>query len=90
MAIEIQSLSLVENAKINPLHFPLQLEGLRDQGSLNGAINLYGILYGLPTILHGMQRIMFHALLDFASSPTQRFGSNTKSGGPDTSKSHNP
>ena len=54
-----------------PLHFTLELEGLRDQGSFNGYMNLHGVLYG-------MQPMMVHSLLDFASSPSQRVGSNTK------------
>ena len=34
--IEIKNLSLLENAKIIPLHSTLELEGLRDPGSWNG------------------------------------------------------
>ena len=34
--MEIYNLSLVENAKTIPLHFTLELEGLKDQGGLNG------------------------------------------------------
>ena len=33
MTIDIKNLSLVENAKTVPLHFTLELEGLRDQGT---------------------------------------------------------
>jgi hypothetical protein len=42
--------------------------------------NLYGVL-------HVMQWIMFHGVPDFASSPPQQSGSNTKPGDHDTSKS---
>ena len=64
-------------------HFTLlELEGLSDQGSLNGWTNLCGVL-------NGMQWIMFHGPEGLASSPPQRGESKTKSGDHDTSKSHN-
>ena len=43
----------------------------------------------LRGVLHGMKWIMFHGLLDFASSPPQIWGgSNTRLGVVDTSKFH--
>lgn len=36
VTVEILNLSLVGKAKTLLLHFTLKLEGLRDQGSLNG------------------------------------------------------
>ena len=36
MIIKISYPSLVENPETVPFHFTLELEGLRDQGSLNG------------------------------------------------------
>ena len=36
MTIEIENLSMVESAGIIPLHFTVELEGLRNQGRLNG------------------------------------------------------
>ena len=73
----------MENVETIPLHFTLELEGLRDQGSLNELSNLHGVL-------HGMQWIMSHGLLDLVISPPRRGESNTNSGEYDTSDSHNP
>ena len=44
----------------------------------------------MESYIHGMQWIMFHGLSDFASSPVQRSGSNTKEGDHDYLKSHDP
>ena len=75
------SLLLVEISKTVPLHFTLELEGLRDQGSLNGSTNV-------PGVLCGMQWILLHDLPDSVAEPFQRSGSNTKLGDHDTLKAH--
>ena len=36
----------MEIAKTIPLHCTLELEGIRDQGRLNGRTNLHGVVHG--------------------------------------------
>ena len=56
----------------HPLHFTLELEGLRAQGSLITWTNLHGFL-------HVMKYIMFHGLPDFvSSSPEWRVQNQTR------------
>ena len=57
-----------------PFHFTIKIEGLRIKGVSHG-------------VLHGMEWITFHSLPDFALSPPQRGGSQTKPGDHGTSKS---
>ena len=74
-------LLLVEIPKAVLIHFTLELEGLSDQGSLNGSTNL-------PGVLRGMQWILLHGLPDFAVNLFQRSRSNPKLGDHDTLKAH--
>ena len=53
----------------------LKLEGQRDLGSWNGWTNLRGIL-------HGMQWVKFHGLLDLCQAPLKEVGLNNKTGRP--------
>lgn len=63
MTIEFYNLYLPENGQTIPLHFTVaELEGVRDQGELDRMRNLHGVL-------HDMQWVMFHGLLEFVSSP---------------------
>ena len=50
MTIEIYIVLMMENAKLILLHFTLELEGLKDLGSLNGWTNLDGGLHGMHCI----------------------------------------
>ena len=70
---------MFENAETIPLHITLELEGLWDQGSLNGWNPPWSSIW-----------LMFHGLPDFVSIPPQRSESNTRPGNHDTSKSYNP
>ena len=45
MTIEIKILSLVTNAETVPLHFTLELEGLRDQGKLNDEMPTWSLTW---------------------------------------------
>lgn len=49
----------MEKAETVPLHYLLKLEGIWDYGSFSGSTNLL-------EVLHGIKRLMFHGLLDFA------------------------
>ena len=84
VTIEFYNLSLLENGQSFALHFTVaELEGVRDQGKLDRMRNLH-------EVLHHMQCVMFHGLLEIASSPFWSGGSNTISGDHGTSTSHNP
>ena len=71
----------MENAETVPLHFTLELE--------NPRIKEVWMDENLQRVLHGMQWITIHGLLDFASSPPKIDWSNTKLGDCDILKSPN-
>ena len=58
----------MEIAETIPIHLTQEVEGIRDY-NFERMQNLHGVL-------HGMKWIGFHGLLDFASSPVRRGGSN--------------
>ena len=51
MTVEILNLSLIGKAKTILLHFSLQLEDLRDQGSLNGRNTYMSLTWHVMNIL---------------------------------------